>query len=148
MNDSLTVGVMDGAGQGFDPGSSLTRRLGSAAQPRGQQVAFDELQREVRAREAVASFVFARLEELHDMGMLQPGDRLGLGAEAGPFVQLRKLPADQHLQGDDALQSLDAGLGRQCPSRPGPLPRRISYCPMRAGGGGVAGARPARGDCR
>ncbi len=43
-----------------------------------QAAAVDELQREERP-----AVVLADLVDLHDVGVLQPGDGLGLGAEAG-----------------------------------------------------------------
>jgi hypothetical protein len=46
--------------------------------------------------------VFADLEDLDDVGVLQPGDRRRLAAEQGQGVLAGQLPAEDHLDGDDA----------------------------------------------
>ena len=51
----------------------------------GQAAAVDELQREERQ-----ALVLADLVDLHDVRVLQPGDRLGLGAEAGQLARRRR----------------------------------------------------------
>ena len=60
-----------------------------------QAAAGAELQRE--ERQAV---VLADLVDLHDVGMLQAGDGLGLGAEAGQFRAAGVAAGQDHLQGD------------------------------------------------
>ena len=63
--------------------------------------------------------VFADLVDLHDVGMLQAGDRLGLGAEArrSPARRGRRPGSSSRHQ---ALSS--AGPCRRRPCRPGPVP--------------------------
>ena len=90
---------MDSAGQGFDKLGGIAWRLWHAGQLLRQVAALDEFQREERLPGMLADFV-----DLHDIRVLQPGHGLRLGPEAGEPV--RAHPASQdHLQGDDALQS-------------------------------------------
>ena len=84
MHDPLSVGVMDRPG----PGSGAIRRpvggLGLAVESRVEVPAVNVLEREVghrRSRRGPAPF--AEIEDLDDIGVLEPGDGLGLGEETG-----------------------------------------------------------------
>ena len=82
VDDALLVGGVHGPGQRLDQRGGLGRAAAAcrpAAAARLPPV--DELQRE--ERQAV---VLADLVDLDDVGVLQPGDRLGLGAEAGQLA--------------------------------------------------------------
>ena len=79
VDDAAPVGGVDGAGQRLDqrgaPGAA------AAASPRSfwaRLPPLDEFQREERP-----AVVLADLVDLHDVGVLQAGDGLGLGPEAG-----------------------------------------------------------------
>ena len=54
--------------------------------------------------------VFADLEDLHDVRMLQAGDRLGLGAEAGHVPFAGVFTGQDHLQGHEAVELALPGL--------------------------------------
>ncbi len=76
MDAPLLVGIVHGAGQGLDePGRGL-HRLRLAGELLGQAAAVDVFQHQVGP-----AVVLAHLVDLHDVRMLQPGDRAGLGAE-------------------------------------------------------------------
>jgi hypothetical protein len=42
--------------------------------------------------------------DLHDVGMLQAGDRLGLPAEAGQFLRSSVPPCEDNLESDKAVE--------------------------------------------
>ena len=66
-------------------GRALARRLRRAGELLRQAAAVDELQ-----GEEGPAVVLADLVDLHDVGVLQAGDGLGLGAEAGQFARRRR----------------------------------------------------------
>ena len=74
-----------------------TRR--ALADPLVETAPLDELQREIRP-----AFVLAGLVNLHDVGMRELGDGLGLGAEPRQAHRSDVRPGQDHLQGDQALQ--------------------------------------------
>jgi hypothetical protein len=55
-------------------------------------------------REEGEACVLADLEDLHDVGMLQTGDRLRLDAEAFQLGSAGVAARQDHLQGDDAIE--------------------------------------------
>ena len=77
MNDPQPVRLMDGAGEGLDQPGRVPRRPRRAVEPVGQAAPGDVFHLEVRAAVAVAEG-----EDLDDVGMVQPRDRLGLGQES------------------------------------------------------------------
>ena len=86
MDDAALVGGVHGPGQRLDQRGRLARA--AAASPSsllGQAAAVHELQRE----EGLA-VVLADLVDLDDVGVLQAGDGLGLGAEAGQLLRRRR----------------------------------------------------------
>ena len=75
MQDAPLVGVVDRAGRGS---RSTAPPLGDrtiAVEPGRQGITFHELH-----AEKVISIVLAHLKDGHDVGMVEIGDRLGLGA--------------------------------------------------------------------
>ena len=48
--------------------------------------------------------------DLHDVGVLEPGDRLGLGPEPQPLGIGPAGPADDHLEGDEPVEPALPGL--------------------------------------
>ena len=95
------VGRLHGPGQRLD--QRAPPRAAAAACRASfcvQAAAVAELQRE--ERQAV---VLADLVDLHDVRVLQPGDGLGLGAEAGQLVRAGVAAGEDHLQGDDAVRA-------------------------------------------
>ena len=79
-------------------------RLGVARQAIFQGSPLEQLQGHERHPVGLADLV-----DLHDVGMPEPGDRLGLDAEPGQVVGTGPVPAD-HLQGDQPVQAALAGL--------------------------------------
>ena len=77
----------------------LVHRLRLAADPLRQAAAIDVLEREIGQ-----PFVLADLVDLHDVRVLQTGDRLGLGVEPGQLLRPGVCAGQHHLQGDDAVQ--------------------------------------------
>jgi hypothetical protein len=82
------------------------RPAGRAA---GQIAASGELQGEVQPGQVGLGVVFTDLINLNDVGVPQPRHRLGFPAEARPLVAVGEGSADEHFQGDDALQLQVAG---------------------------------------
>ncbi len=71
----------------------------------GQTAAVHELQRKVGM-----AVVFADLEDLHDVRVLQAGDRFGLGAEAGYLPFAGVFAGQDHLQGHQTVELALPGL--------------------------------------
>ena len=105
MHNPRLVGDMHGSGQRFDHLGRLLGRQRRAVQFVGQAAAGAELQREVGM-----AFVLADLVNLHDVRVLQPGDRLTLGAEAGQFLGPGVLPGQDHLERDQTFERNLPGL--------------------------------------
>ena len=105
MDDPPIVGHRHGARQGLDElgGRPGTRR--ALADPLVETASVDQLQRE--ERQAV---VLAGLVDLDDIGMRELGDGLGLGAESRQAHGTHVHPGEDHLQGDQALQTPVPGL--------------------------------------
>ena len=87
--------------------SSAARRAGWGVPARsaGQALPLDEFERQVRP-----PFVLADLVDLHDMGMLEAGDRLRLAPEAVELSGRGVGTREQHLEGDQAVQPELPGL--------------------------------------
>ncbi len=105
MNDPTLVCHLHGARQGFD---ELRGRFGvgrAPGDPLLEASAVNEFQREERP-----AFVLAGLVDLHDIGVCQLGDRLGLGAKPGQPHGSHVGPGQDHLERDQSLQPTVAGL--------------------------------------
>jgi DNA invertase Pin-like site-specific DNA recombinase len=104
VDDAALGGSVNGAGQHLDQLGGLSRGLGPRADPVLQVAAV-----EVLHREKGVPVVFADLEDLNQVGVLQTGNGFNLGLEASP-LRRRGVPArQQHFQRDQPLQ---AGLTR------------------------------------
>ena len=99
------VGVVQRPGQRLDQAGGLLRAPRAVGQGGRHAAAIDVFEREERV-----PLVLADLENLHDVGMLQPGDRLGLDTETGDLLERRGPGVADHLQGDQALQTGLPGL--------------------------------------
>ena len=94
MHDPLPVGIMDRPGQRQEPCRRPVGGLGLAVELRVEVPAVDVLQREVRHRRAAGGAApFAEIEDLDDIGVLEPGDGLGLGEEPGAVAVAGELAA-------------------------------------------------------
>ena len=96
----LRVGRLHGPGQRPHPTRRPGRRLGHAADRLGEAAAFDELEREERPTVLLAHFV-----DLDDVGVLEPRDGLGLGAEAGRLGHAGVAPRQDHLERHLAIEA-------------------------------------------
>ena len=105
MDDALTVRLGDAARQRFDQLGRPPRRPGRAVEPPVQAAAVDELQLEERQAVGLADVV-----DLHDVGVLQAGDGLRLGQEAGGGLGAGMGAGQDHLQGAGAVQADLPGL--------------------------------------
>ena len=85
VDDAALVGVVHGAGQRLDQGGGVARRLRRAVELLLQAAAVEIFQREIRL-----AVVLADLVNLHDVGVLQPGDGLGLDLEAQQRLRSRR----------------------------------------------------------
>jgi len=102
VQDAALVGVVDGVGErGQEPGGFSRRRpaVGSR-QPMRQAATLDELHAQVRM-----AGVGADLVDGQDVGVVEVGGGLGLGAEALQVGRGRPRAGQQHLEGDDATQA-------------------------------------------
>ena len=81
VDDVVLVGVLDGAGQGVHQLGGRGRGPGGAVEPQGEAAPLDILQDQIRMPVALTDFV-----DLDDVRVLQPGDGLRLGAEAGTLL--------------------------------------------------------------
>src|SRR5262249_24571815 len=70
----------------------------------GQRAALDVLHREVGQ-----AAVLAKVVDAHDVRVVEPGDRLGLAAEAGQLLGGRLPAAPDRLEGNDAVETDLAG---------------------------------------
>ncbi len=105
MNDALVVSRLHGSGQRLHQRRRFPNRQRRTIQLLVQAAAAAEFQGE----EGLA-LVFADLMDLHDVGMLQTGDRFRLDLEAGQ-IRLAGVTAGQdHLQGDEAMEFVLPGL--------------------------------------
>ena len=100
MDDVALVGVGHRAGQLLDQRGGLAVRLRRADEPLVQRAALHELQAEVRLAAQLVDLV-----DLHDVGVLELGDGLGLQSEAGQVVLAGVVARQDHLEGDDAVEA-------------------------------------------
>ncbi len=111
------MGAVHGLGEQTNEPSGLARWLRYAVALTGQAAAVDELQREVRPTVAVADLV-----DLHNVGVLQAGDGLALGAKASPFRGAGVGAGQDHFEGHQAIEARCRALYTTpmvpCPSIP------------------------------
>ena len=93
MDDALAVGLGDAARHGFDQLGGPLRRPGRAVETPVQAAAVDVLQLEERQAVGLADVV-----DLHDVGVLQPGDGLRFGQEADGGLDAGMGAGQDHLQ--------------------------------------------------
>ncbi len=105
MQHAVLVGVVDGAGRllQVDGGGAAGQGVGRNAL--GEAAAADVLHAEVRL-----ALVRAGLVQGDDAGVLQLGGGGGLGVEAVAVVGVGESAAEDHLQGDGAVEADVAGL--------------------------------------
>jgi hypothetical protein len=99
MDHALLVGAVHGGGEGLHQNGCVIRGQRRAVEPVRQAAASAKFEREERQ-----ALVLAHLEHLHDVGMLQPGDGLGLGAKAGQVGAAGVPPRQDHLESDYPTQ--------------------------------------------
>ncbi len=148
MNDAGPVDRVHGAGQGFDQLGGPPRRLRPVA-----GVAVEAAAVRVLHHEIVPAFMLADFKDLHDVGVLQAGDGLDLGAEAGQLVRARLRAGQDHLQRDQPTEAQLARLVDDAHAAPAQFPqqlvtghgrpaRRQGDGPPRIGSGRFRGRRP------
>jgi hypothetical protein len=104
VDDTALVGGVDGSRQGFDEAGGLDGRQRLPRQALGQTAPLDVFQDEVRP-----ALVFADFKDLHDIGMLEAGGGLRLGAETIEGVRAAAGVGGDHLEGDHAIEGGLAG---------------------------------------
>ena len=105
MQHAALMGVMDGPGQGLD---HLRRRPWRARECRrllGQAARIGKLHHQKRP-----AVMFADLVDLHDVGMMQPGDGLAFERKRARACAESSDLGLQHLDGDDAIELFLPGL--------------------------------------
>ncbi len=122
--------MLDRSGQRLDELGRLTGRLRRAVQLLVEAAAAHELQRDVGL-----ALVLADLEDLHDVGVLQPRHRRGLGPEARQLVRLGLTAGADHLEGDDAVELHLPGLVDDAHAAPPQLPQDLIVRDGRQRGG-------------
>ena len=88
MNDAAFMGGVHGACERFDQLGGVPGRKGSVGELLGQAAARDEFHREKRPAVDLADF-----EDLHDIGVLQPGRGFRLGAKRPSWLGPSRMPA-------------------------------------------------------
>ena len=99
------VGGVHGPRQRLDQPAASCGGSGVPSSLLVEAAAVDELQ-----REEGQAVVLADLVDLHDVRVLQAGDGLGLGPEAGQLLGAGVVAGQDHLQGDDAVERELPGL--------------------------------------
>ena len=99
VDDPQPVRLGDAAGQRLDQRRRPPRRPGGAVEPPVQAAALDILQLEEGQAVGLADVV-----DLDDVGVLEPGDGLGLGEEADGGDGVGVGAGQDHLQGAGAVQ--------------------------------------------
>ena len=92
MDDSRLVCHMDSPGQEHRELSRLPRGLGRAGEAITEAAPFEQFERDERL-----TACFADVVDLKDVGMPDPRDRLGLGAEASDEIRAGRAAAADHL---------------------------------------------------
>jgi hypothetical protein len=105
VDNAPLVGVVDGPGQGLQQPGRRAGRPGRALQPVGQAAALDILQGQKGPALVLADFV-----DLHDVGVAQPGHRLGLGLKPRPLPVAGIGPRPDHLEGHQPVEREVPGL--------------------------------------
>jgi len=84
MHDPMSMGVIDCPCQRLDQLRRRAHRLGRARDLFFQAAAFDEFESQIRQCGRRADRLpFTDLKNLHNIGVLKPGDELGFAAETG-----------------------------------------------------------------
>ena len=100
MDDPRVVSDLDGPGQSDHQFCGLRARLWSPCEAVLQRSTLEQLQgNEWRA------IGLADLENLDDVGMMEPGDSLGLDPDAGQMIGAAPSVSTDHLHGNLAIQS-------------------------------------------
>src|SRR5262249_31834932 len=105
VDDAALVGGLHRPSQLFDELGRSLGGQGPAAELVGQSAALDEFQATVGA-----AVLPAHLINLHDVGVVQLGDRFGLDLEAGDLFGAGGGAGQDTLEGHDAAQAVLAGL--------------------------------------
>ena len=105
VDDPDAVDRADGAGERGHQLGGLAGRHRRAGQPLGERAPLEHLEREVRHAADLAHLV-----DLDDVGMLHPGDDLGLDAESPELLGVDVEVAPDHLEGDRSLERPLEGL--------------------------------------
>ncbi len=134
MDDPLLVGGVDGPGERARQPGRVGERLWPAAQPGGEVAALDQFHGE-EGQVALE----ADLEDLDDVGVLQPGDDAGLADEAVEPL----LPAEQaFLQRLQRHQPVEGDLAGLVHDAHAAAPQLVQHLVAGEGGPvGVAGGR-------
>ena len=117
---------------------SGSRGPGGPVEPRAEASPLDVLEFDIRPPLPVADRV-----DLDDVGMLEPGDRLGLGGEAGERVGTGVVPGQDHLQGHFPVQADLAGPVDDAHRASAEFPQDLVAGDLRLPG--HPGSRPALG---
>ena len=96
---------MDGPGQRHQQLGRRPSGLGRARQAIGEAPAFEQLQGDERQ-----AFGLTDVENLQDVRVAEPSDRLGLDRKPHKKVRVRLAAAADHLQGDQSVETDLPGL--------------------------------------
>src|SRR5215475_7592675 len=103
MNESLTVGRVDGMSEDLDKHCGAVRTQGSAVEVLFETAASTVFETEERQGVALGRAPLADLMDLDDVRVLHLADGLGLAAEAGPAGLIGVRPGQDHLEGDGTV---------------------------------------------
>ena len=105
MNDAPVVRELLRAGEDFDQARGAAGRPGRPGEVMSERPALDILEGQIGPAVRLAD-----LEDLHDVRMLQRGDRLGFTAKTLAFGSAGVSARQDHLQRHQAVQVLLTGL--------------------------------------
>ena len=116
VDDALLVGRLHGPGQRLDQAGRLARAAAACRRACWSRLPPAQNSSEKKGKPVV----LADLVDLHDVGVLQAGDRLGLGPEAGQLGSRRRGRRPGSSSGPRCGSARPAGPCRRRPCRRGP----------------------------
>ena len=134
VNDPLAVRLLNRSREDFDQLGGPERRPWVAVDLRVEVAALDVFELDVGTVLVVADRI-----DLDHVRVAQPGDRLGLGQESGHGIRVGQLAGQDHLHGDDPIETEFARLVDD-PHPPSPqlaqefVTRQIGQLPWAAAG--------------
>ena len=138
MDDALLMGGVDGAGQHLDEPGRLARRHRFAGDVFGQRRPLDPFDGVVKE----LTLALAGLEDLHDIGMIEPAEGGGLAAQRPPADLAGVVTGHDDLEQDEAVdEQLPGPVLADAERRPADFLLNLEACHDRLAGRVAEGRR-------